>query len=70
MLWFKESAELTEDLSSLAKLMLVMPNVGTYTGYGFIGLGTLLLTLGVVITFRRGWKDSSDDERLLNQQSL
>ncbi|XP_049825734.1 protein croquemort isoform X2 [Aethina tumida] len=70
MLWFKQTAELTEDLSSLAKLMLVMPNVGTYTGYGFIGLGTLLLTLGVVITFRRGWKDSSDDERLLNQQSL
>ncbi|KAJ8971442.1 hypothetical protein NQ314_000698 [Rhamnusium bicolor] len=67
--WFKQTAEMTKDLANQATLLLVMPSAGTYTGYGFIGIGTLLIIIGCFITYRKGWK-KSEEEELLNQQSL
>lgn len=67
--WFQQTVELSKDLASQTKLLLVAPSVGTYTGYGFIGIGILLIIVGGFITYRRGWKQS-EEEGLLNQPSL
>lgn len=67
--WFQQTVELSKDLASQTKLLLVAPSLGTYTGYGFIGIGILLIIVGGFIIYRRGWKQS-EEEGLLNQQSL
>lgn len=67
--WFQQTADLSKDLADQTKLLLVAPSVGTYTGYGFIGIGILLLVVGGVVTYRRGWKQSEEEE-ILTQQSL
>ncbi|KAJ8922773.1 hypothetical protein NQ315_007808 [Exocentrus adspersus] len=67
--WFKQTADLSEDLAAQAKVLLVAPVVGTNTGYGFIGIGALLIVVGVFITYRRGWKQSEEEELLNGRQS-
>ncbi|KAF7270551.1 hypothetical protein GWI33_016506 [Rhynchophorus ferrugineus] len=61
--WFVQKAELSDDLARLAKLMLMGGNLGTYTGYGFIGIGALLLLIYLII-LKRSWRDS-DQEKLI-----
>lgn len=62
--WFVQKAELSDDLARLAKLMLMGSNLGTYTGYGFIGIGALLLLIYIII-LKRTWYDS-DREKLIS----
>lgn len=68
MLWFRQSAMLTEEYASMAKMLLVLPSVGTYTGYGLLGFGILLLAIVGFITLHRGWKNQ-EGQRLLTQQT-
>lgn len=67
--WFVQKAQLTEDLSGLAKTILIARSAGTYTGYGLIGLGALILIIFAFVTFRKGWS-SNDEEHLLNHENL
>lgn len=69
MLWFKQYAVLTEDYASMAKMLLVLPVVGTYTGYGMMSFGLLLLLIAIFITWHSGWK-KQEGQRLLAQQTL
>lgn len=68
MLWFRQTAMLTENYASMAKLLLVLPDVGTYTGYGMLSLGVLLFGIALFITLRGGWK-KQESQRLLPQQT-
>ncbi|XP_019757382.1 protein croquemort isoform X2 [Dendroctonus ponderosae] len=56
--WFAQKAELTEDLSVLAKTILIGKPAGVYTGYGILGLGILLFVIFGFITYKTGWKTS------------
>lgn len=68
--WFKQSAELTQDLSNLAKLLIIAPSFLQYTGFGFISLGVLIGMIGAYITYRRGWTwRESEEEQLLDEPS-
>lgn len=68
--WFRQTAQLTEDLSNLAKLLLVAPSLLQYTGFGFIGLSILIGMIGAYVTYRRGWMwTESEEEQLLSQRS-
>lgn len=67
-MWFRQSAMLTEDYASMAKMLLVLPSVGTYTGYGMLGFGVLLLGIVAFITLHSGWK-KQEGQRLLTQQT-
>ncbi|XP_044750062.1 protein croquemort-like isoform X2 [Coccinella septempunctata] len=64
VLWFRQEAAITENLADLAKTLILLPSIGTYTAYGVIGLGCLLLLIGSFITVRQGWRGTEDEEPL------
>lgn len=65
MLWFNQRAALTEDLAGMLKMLLVLPNLGTYTSYGVIGIGSLLLLIGLLlISFNKN--NDTEGEELIN----
>lgn len=68
MFWFRQTAMLTETYAGLAKVLLVMPFVGTYTGYGMLSLGGLLFAIIIFITVHSGWK-KQEGQKLLSQQT-
>lgn len=68
--WFKQYAELTEDLASMAKTILIVPNASTYTGYGLLGLGLLILSIAGYLTARKAWVSESEDTQILTQNSM
>jgi hypothetical protein len=63
ILWFTQSAELTDDLADLAKLLLSLPAIGMATFFGLAGIGALLIVSGIVITLRNGWEGDKDYSR-------
>lgn len=69
MLWFRQTAMLTESYASMAKILLVLPSVGVYTGYGLLSVGILLFGIAVFVTLHSGWK-KQEGQRLLPQQPL
>ncbi|KAK9870107.1 hypothetical protein WA026_006202 [Henosepilachna vigintioctopunctata] len=64
VLWFKQYAAITENLADLAKTLVILPAIGNYTGFGFIGIGGLLLFIGSFITVRNVWRGTEDEEPL------
>jgi hypothetical protein len=69
ILWFTQSAELTEDLADLAKLLVKLPTIGLTTFFGLAGIGALLLVSGLMVTLRNGWEGQEGD-KLLGHDSL
>jgi len=69
MLWFRQSATLTSDYASQVKVLLVLPSVALYTGYGLLLIGLFILCISAIITCRRAWKEP-DTEELLSEKSL
>lgn len=67
--WFAQKAELTKDLSSLAKLILIAGPIGTNTGYGLIGLGVLFLIIFGVVTWRTVCKSNDDQTHLIQSEN-
>jgi len=67
--WFAQKAQLTEDLSSLAKLLLIGGSIGTNTGYGLIGLGALFLIIFGVVTCRTVCKSNDDQVYLIEGEN-
>lgn len=67
--WFAQKAELTQDLSSLAKLLLIGGSIGTNSGYGLIGLGALFLIIFGVVTYRTVWKSNDDQAHLIQSEN-
>nr|XP_023018229.1 protein croquemort-like [Leptinotarsa decemlineata]XP_023018231.1 protein croquemort-like [Leptinotarsa decemlineata]XP_023018232.1 protein croquemort-like [Leptinotarsa decemlineata] len=67
--WFEQSAELDEALASQVKILLLLPAAGNYSGYGIICIGLLTSLIACIVTFRKGWKES-EEEQLLNQDQF
>lgn len=66
MLWFRQTAVLTSSYADQVKVLLVLPKVIPYTGFGIIGIGFLLIVSYFFVTFHKGWKEN-EEERLLSQ---
>ncbi|KAJ1519336.1 hypothetical protein ONE63_004634 [Megalurothrips usitatus] len=65
MFFFRQTAELPPDLGSQVKLLLNLSRIGTYTLYGFAGIGALILGIAVLITVRGHWGEDDDTESLI-----
>jgi hypothetical protein len=70
MLWFTQSAELSDSLADLAKLLINLPTIGLATFFGLAGIGALLIICGIVITQRKGWEGDDGDKLLENDPFL
>jgi scavenger receptor class B protein 1 len=68
-MWFKQYVTLSKDLANQAKLLIILPSIGKYTGWGLIGLGCLLGFIFIFITTKNFWK-GREEERLLNQEAF
>lgn len=62
ILWFKQRAELTEDLAGQAKLAVNLPSIGVWIAYGLLSLG-VLLAISIVVCFVTRWKTISEEEQ-------
>ncbi|XP_047119615.1 protein croquemort-like [Schistocerca piceifrons] len=56
--WFNQKAVLSDELSTLAKLVQIAPDVGMGVFFGLAGIGALMLFIGIMLTVRHGWKGS------------
>ncbi|XP_063975444.1 protein croquemort-like isoform X3 [Diachasmimorpha longicaudata] len=64
MLWFRQEADLSSDLGSQLKFVLILPTLGNVTFYGIAGLGVLLLIIGGIVCVR-GRRRAEDNQRLI-----
>lgn len=64
MFWFRQTAALTEDLASQAKIAVLLPNIGVWFAYGLAGIGGILVLLSG-FCFCYQWRARGDDEELL-----
>lgn len=65
MFWFRQSAELTPELASQAKIAVMLPDIGVWAAYGFAGIGALLFLFGIYSAIYR-WRSTAEDEELLS----
>jgi hypothetical protein len=65
MIWFRQLADLTEDLANESKVALILPELGVYTAYTLGGIGVLLLCFGAYLTIYNRWSRSTSQENLL-----
>ncbi|XP_052899490.1 protein croquemort-like [Anopheles moucheti] len=55
VLWFRQTASLTDELADDIKLILLLPDIGVYVAYAFGGIGIIGLVLAMYFSFTR-WK--------------
>ncbi|XP_008192356.1 protein croquemort isoform X1 [Tribolium castaneum] len=68
-MWFKQYAVLSEDLANQAKMLIILPAVGQYTGIGAVALGSLLLSIFGFLTWK-SYRKGREEETLLNQEEF
>lgn len=71
MFWFKQRAELTEELAKRAKIAVDLPQIGSWIAYGLLGTGILIAISGI-LCFIFHWKradenDDGQDEPILDE---
>ncbi|XP_011300459.1 protein croquemort isoform X2 [Fopius arisanus] len=64
MLWFRQEADLSSDLGSQLKFVLILPTLGHVTFFGIAGLGLLIFFIGGVVCIR-GRRKAEDNQRLI-----
>lgn len=55
MLWFRQTAELTQELANEAKVVVLITTVVQYTSFGVIGIGSLILCIALYLTLTGRW---------------
>jgi hypothetical protein len=70
ILWFTQTAELSDDLADLTKLLVSLPAIGFSIFFGLAGIGVLLIVSGLVITLRKGWQEDEKDKLLGSDSPL
>lgn len=53
--WFEQTLDLDEKLANKASMALQLPEIGTYSAFGILGLGAILLCFGAVATITKKW---------------
>lgn len=70
MLWFQQTAELTEPLADQVKVLLTLPSVMNYTGSIIVGIAILLCIFTLYLLIKNAWFIFGDEEPLINQESF
>lgn len=65
MMWFTQRAELTEDLASQVRSLLVLEHLGPYTGWGFAGFGVLFSAIGLTVLVNVWHRNHSETRPLV-----
>lgn len=66
MIWFKETATLTNKFLSMTNMLLTLSTLGVYVGWSLFGIGLILIFLGTYFLLTRN-KEDDDTEQLLVQ---
>lgn len=64
MFWLRQSASLSEELASQAKLAVMLPDIGSWIAYGFIGISVILFSVLIYCCVFR-WRRLEEDEEPL-----
>uniref|UniRef100_A0A1B0D2U3 Protein croquemort n=1 Tax=Phlebotomus papatasi TaxID=29031 RepID=A0A1B0D2U3_PHLPP len=62
MLWFRQTANLTEDLAKTAWWAINLPDFGLWIAFGIVGLGAVIVIVGIVLTITKKWTWSNRDD--------
>lgn len=67
MFWFRQTADITEDLARSAYWASNASDIGTYVAYGIAAIGALVMMVGTYLTLARKWQRThhDDDDELL-----
>lgn len=67
MFWFKQSADITEDLARSAWWAGNASDIGTYVCYGIAGLAVIVMLIGGYLSLSNRWtrRQHDDDDELL-----
>lgn len=68
MVWVEQRASISESLASQIKMLLIVPALGTGSGFVIMGIGLLLLIVGALLHLRKGWH-VNDKTPLINDQN-
>ncbi|KAG5674505.1 hypothetical protein PVAND_004467 [Polypedilum vanderplanki] len=61
VLWFRQKAELTEELANQAKVATNLPSIGSWIAYGLFGLG-ILIAISSVLCYIFNWKRTEEND--------
>lgn len=67
MFWFRQSADITEELARSAWWAGKAPDIGTYTCYAIAGLAIVVMLIGTYLSLAKKWTRTrhDDDDELL-----
>lgn len=67
MFWFRQRADITEDLARSAYWATKAANIGLYMAYGIAAIAVLVMAVGAYLTLTRKWQRThhDDDDELL-----
>lgn len=67
MFWFRQTADITEDLARSAYWASKASDIGTYVAYGIAAIAALVMMVGTYLTLTRKWQRThhDDDDELL-----
>ncbi|KAF2902255.1 hypothetical protein ILUMI_03930 [Ignelater luminosus] len=68
MLWFSQTATLTNKYAHMVRVLLVMDNVGLYVGWTAFGVGLLSSLIAIFIICRQEWHEKEEERLLDNEQ--
>lgn len=71
MFWFRQVADLSDDLARAAWWAVKLPYLGLWMAYGLAGLAAIFIIVGAYLSFAKKWTcggrgDHDDDDELLN----
>lgn len=64
VLWFEQSADLSDELAGTVKTLLILPAIGQFTGIGLLAVGTLIACIAIYISFKSAWRDNEQTQLL------
>lgn len=63
MFFFRQVAELNEEIASQARIAVMIPDIGLWIAYGLASIGGLLIIIGILCLVLR-WRKETDVELL------
>lgn len=69
MIWFRQSAVLSEELAKEARLGVMVPDFGTYLAYAMVGISFILFSVFTYCCMTK-WRREADQEPLVDDEIL
>jgi scavenger receptor class B protein 1 len=61
ILWFRQRAELTEELAKQARTATSLPSIGVYVAFGLMGAG-ILIAISAILCYTFNWRRMSEED--------